>query len=263
MASRHANSSAGRLLSWTGRQKGQRRLRDSRAEAARRLRNGPLGSAQSRADGPIGGFSRDPAGRFCCRRRRWSRVPDTVSRVKVGPFGRVVEEDIFPDFVVEAQEKIQAGGWRNARTVVGTEHDPKLPLAQFDVAIVLDTYHHFNYPAQMLRHIRAALKSSGRLIIIEYYRSRPNPSATDEDLQSHIRLDRDGRGGRSIGRGVSLNAKFRPPALRIRARFQPVMSVGFWFSAERDAAAERCGAGSASDQLEYMLPVWKSRGSVG
>ena len=111
---------------------------------------------------------------------------------KVGPFGRVVEEDIFPDFVAQAQEKIQAGGWRNARTVLGTEHDPKLPLAQFDVAIVLDTYHHFNYPAQMLRHIRAALKSSGRLIIIEYYRSRPNPSATDEDLQSHIRLDRDG-----------------------------------------------------------------------
>jgi SAM-dependent methyltransferase len=111
---------------------------------------------------------------------------------KVGPFGTVIEEDIFPDFLAEAEKKIRAGGWQNARTVLGTEQDPKLPPAQVDVAIVLDTYHHFNYPAPMLRHIRAALKPRGRLIIIEYYRSRPHPSASDEDLRAHIRLDRDG-----------------------------------------------------------------------
>lgn len=111
---------------------------------------------------------------------------------KVGPFGSVTGEDIIPDFVTAVQQKIKAANWRNASVVLGTEQDPKLPLARFDEAIVLDTYHHFNYPAQMLRHIRVALKPNGRLIIIEYYRSRLRPGVTEEDLQSHIRLDRDG-----------------------------------------------------------------------
>ena len=94
--------------------------------------------------------------------------------------------------MARVQEKIKAAGWRNVRAVLGTEYDPKLPPARFDVAIVLDTYHHFNYPVQMLQHIRTALKPTGRLIVIEYYRSRHHPAATDEDLQSHIRLDHDG-----------------------------------------------------------------------
>ena len=127
---------------------------------------------------------------------------------KVGPFGSVVAEDIVPDFVAKVQEKIKAAGWRNVRAVLGTELDPKLPPARFDVAIVLDTYHHFNYPVQMLQHIRTALKPKGRLIIIEYYRSRHHPSATDEDLQSHLRLDRDGVVAEVSAHGFHLTKSF-------------------------------------------------------
>src|ERR1035437_5656003 len=127
---------------------------------------------------------------------------------KVGPFGSVCAEDIYPDFVATVQKKIGAGGWRNVRAVLGTEQDPKLPPAQFDMAIVLDTYHHFNYPAQMLQHIRTALKPKGRLIIIEYYRSRHHPSATDEDLQSHLRLDRDGVVAEVSAHGFHLTKSF-------------------------------------------------------
>lgn len=127
---------------------------------------------------------------------------------KVGPFGSVFAEDIFPDFVAQVQEKIKAAGWRNVRAVLGTELDPKLPPARFDVAIVLDTYHHFNYPVQMLQHIRTALKPKGRLIIIEYYRSRHHPGASDEDLQSHLRLDRDGVVAEVSAHGFHLTKSF-------------------------------------------------------
>jgi predicted methyltransferase len=127
---------------------------------------------------------------------------------KVGPFGSIFAEDIYPDFVAKVQEKITAGGWHNVEAVLGTERDPKLPLARFDVAIVLDTYHHFNYPAQMLQHIRVALKPQGRLLIIEYYRSRHHPGATDEDLQSHIRLDHDGVIAEVSAHGFHLTRSF-------------------------------------------------------
>lgn len=116
-------------------------------------------------------------------------LPYLVARV--GARGSVIAEDIYPDFLAKAQERISAAGWKNVRTVPGTEHDPKLPLARLDVALLLDTYHHLNYPAEMLRHIRRALKPDGRLVIVEYYRSRKHPGASAEDLRTHIRLDRD------------------------------------------------------------------------
>jgi ubiquinone/menaquinone biosynthesis C-methylase UbiE len=116
-------------------------------------------------------------------------LPHLVARV--GAFGAVIAEDIHPDFLAQAQEKIKAAGWRNVRTVLGTERDPRLPVGQLDVALLLDTYHHLNYPAPMLQHIARALRPRGRLIIVEYYRSRKHPGASDEDLRTHIRLDRD------------------------------------------------------------------------
>lgn len=127
---------------------------------------------------------------------------------KVGPFGSVTAEDIYPNFVARVEEKIRAGNWRNVHAVLGTERDPKLPASTLDVAVVLDTYHHFNYPIPMLQHIRVGLKPKGRLIIIEYYRSRHNPSATDEDLQSHIRLDRDDVIAEVSAHGFHLTRKF-------------------------------------------------------
>jgi ubiquinone/menaquinone biosynthesis C-methylase UbiE len=127
---------------------------------------------------------------------------------KVGPFGSVLAEDIFPEFVATVQKKVEAAGWRNVHAVLGTEQDPKLPPGQFDVAIVLDTYHHFNYPLQMLQHIRTALKPKGRLIIIEYYRSRLRPGAAMEDLQSHIRLDHDGVVAEVSAHGFHLTRSF-------------------------------------------------------
>lgn len=127
---------------------------------------------------------------------------------KAGAQGAVIGEDIFPDFLAKAQERITAAGWQNVRTVLGTEEDPKLPLAKLDMALLLDTYHHLNYPKSMLQHIRGALKPRGRLIIVEYYRSRKHPGATDEDLRAHIRLDRDEVAAEVAVQGFRLSKQF-------------------------------------------------------
>jgi SAM-dependent methyltransferase len=126
----------------------------------------------------------------------------------VGVRGVVIGEDIYPDFLAKAQEKVTAAGWQNVRTVLGTEDDPKLGMARLDMALLLDTYHHLNYPAPLLRRIRQALKPGGRLVIIEYYRSRKHPGASDEDLRSHIRLDRDEVAAEVAGQGFHLSRQF-------------------------------------------------------
>ncbi|MCS7025162.1 MAG: methyltransferase domain-containing protein [Bryobacteraceae bacterium] len=102
----------------------------------------------------------------------------------VGPTGKVIAEDIFPDFLEQARETATKQGLSNVEFILGTEQDPKLAENSIDVAFTLDAYHHFNYPDKMLAAVARALKPGGRLVIVDFYKS----GFRDPD---HIRLDRD------------------------------------------------------------------------
>jgi ubiquinone/menaquinone biosynthesis C-methylase UbiE len=108
----------------------------------------------------------------------------------VGPSGRLVAEDIFPDFLVKARERAAKNGLSNVDFVLGTETDPKLPVGKMDAVLVLETYHHFDYPGKMLDGIARGLAPGGRLFIVDYYK-RPN-AMPGQDAMHHIRLDVDG-----------------------------------------------------------------------
>lgn len=110
---------------------------------------------------------------------------------EIGASGTIFAVDIYQEFIDKTRERITAAGWQNVHTVLGTERDPKLPANRLDAAIVLDTYHHLNYPVATMRGVHRALKSGGRLFVIDYYRSRPHPAASPEQLRRHIRLDRN------------------------------------------------------------------------
>lgn len=100
----------------------------------------------------------------------------------VGPAGHVVAEDIFDEFLARERETAKAANLTNVSFVKGSERDPSLPASTLDVAVTVDSYHHFNYPADMLAGIRKALRPGGRFVVVEYYK----PAAGD-----HIRLDKN------------------------------------------------------------------------
>ena len=75
----------------------------------------------------------------------------------------------------------------NVTFVKGSATDPNLPEAQVDVALVLDVYHHFDYPEKMLATIAKSLKPEGRLVIVEYYK-RPEAMPNNRAM-THIRID--------------------------------------------------------------------------
>lgn len=110
---------------------------------------------------------------------------------KIGSSGTVFAVDIYPEFVEKVRKRTAAAGWQNVHPVLGTQRDPKLPENTLDAAILLDTYHHLEYPQATMRGVRRALKPGGRLFIVDYYRSRPNPQADLDAVRRHIRLDRD------------------------------------------------------------------------
>ena len=100
----------------------------------------------------------------------------------VGPSGKVFGEDIAPDFIDRAKVKVDSDKLSNVQLFLGTETDPKLPTGSVNTALVLDVYHHFDYPDKMLANISHALKPGGRLVIVDFYK---------KDRPDHVRLERD------------------------------------------------------------------------
>jgi ubiquinone/menaquinone biosynthesis C-methylase UbiE len=107
----------------------------------------------------------------------------------VGKTGIVYGEDIASDFLDRARLRAQTSNLTNIRFVLGTDRDPKLPADTLDAVLVLDTYHHFDYPGTMLGYIRDSLLAGGRLYIVDYYK-REEAMPGGRALQ-HIRLDED------------------------------------------------------------------------
>ena len=106
----------------------------------------------------------------------------------VGPQGKVIAEDIFPDFLDKARQKAAP----NITYVLGTDKDPKLPAGAVDLAFVMDAYHHFDYPGDMLANIARGLKPGGRLAIVDFYRRKGAMGADRPDFPlEHIRIDLD------------------------------------------------------------------------
>jgi predicted methyltransferase len=106
----------------------------------------------------------------------------------VGVVGRVIAEDIFDDYLVAAKIRATNQQLTNVTLVKGTEKDPSLPEGVADEVLVLDAYHHFDYPQVMLAGIHKALKPNGKLVIVEYYKT---PGAMPSgDAVNHIRLNK-------------------------------------------------------------------------
>jgi predicted methyltransferase len=43
-----------------------------------------------------------------------------------------------------------------------------LPPSSVDLELLIDVYHEFSHPQEMLRHLRDALRPGGRMVLLEY-----------------------------------------------------------------------------------------------
>jgi len=92
----------------------------------------------------------------------------------VGDRGRVLAVDIQREMLgllkdLAASEKIT-----NIEPILGTVVDPKLPEKSVDLVLLVDVYHEFDHPEQMLAAIRKSLKPTGRVALAEFRAEDPN-----------------------------------------------------------------------------------------
>lgn len=64
-------------------------------------------------------------------------------------------------------------GIHNIKPVLGTIEDPKLPGAGIDLVIMVDVYHEFSHPFEMMSKICESLKPGGRVAFVEYRAEDP------------------------------------------------------------------------------------------
>ena len=87
---------------------------------------------------------------------------------KIGDTGTVYGVDIQQEMLDLLAEKMTEAGITNVKGVLGTITDPKLPPNSVDLAIMVDVYHEFSHPYEMLQNICSALKTGGRIAFVEY-----------------------------------------------------------------------------------------------
>ena len=84
------------------------------------------------------------------------------------PRGKVVAVDIQPEMLAFLKAESARRGVTNVEPHLGAVDDLRLPAGSLDAALMVDAYHEFDHPAEMLASIRAALKPKGRIYLIEF-----------------------------------------------------------------------------------------------
>jgi len=84
------------------------------------------------------------------------------------PRGRVLAEDIDEQMIRDIRSAIAEDRVTNVEPVKGTTTDPHLPAGGVDVVLMVDAYHEFDHPREMMEGIVRALKPGGRVIDLEY-----------------------------------------------------------------------------------------------
>ena len=102
----------------------------------------------------------------------------------VGPSGRVIANDIQPEMLDIIRNRLAAERIPNVEVVLGTPTNPGLPRGTIDLVLMVDVYHEFSAPQAMLRQIRDALTSGGRLVLLEYRAEDPRVPIRPEHKMS-------------------------------------------------------------------------------
>lgn len=82
--------------------------------------------------------------------------------------GRVYAVEVQPEMLDRLGRNMAARALTNVVPVLGTSTDPRLPKGALDCILMVDVYHEFDRPCEMLERLCRALKPSGRLVFVEF-----------------------------------------------------------------------------------------------
>ena len=87
---------------------------------------------------------------------------------------RVVSVDIQPEMIDFLKGRAEQLDINNVSPHLGKIDDIGLPDQSINAALMVDAYHEFSHPYEMMTSIASALKSGGRVYLLEYREEDPN-----------------------------------------------------------------------------------------
>lgn len=92
---------------------------------------------------------------------------------RVGPEGRVIAQDIVPEYLQGLRERVRRDSLPNVDLALGDPHDPRLPPESVDLALLVHMYHEIEQPFGLLYNLAPALREGGRVAVVDL--NRPTP----------------------------------------------------------------------------------------
>ena len=85
----------------------------------------------------------------------------------LGPQGRVLAQDITPNYLRDLNARVVKLKLRNVTVSRGEAHDPRLPRDSVDAAVLIHMYHEIAQPFALLHNLAAAMKPGGIVGILD------------------------------------------------------------------------------------------------
>jgi len=82
--------------------------------------------------------------------------------------GLIYAVDIQGEMLMAIEKSKESFKIRNIETILGSEKSVNLPKNSVDKILMVDVYHEFNFPVEMIASIKNVLKPNGQIFLIEY-----------------------------------------------------------------------------------------------
>jgi SAM-dependent methyltransferase len=93
---------------------------------------------------------------------------------EVGTNGIVYAVEIQQEMLDILTNKMVQAGIYNVKPVLGTVENPRLASNSVDLILMVDVYHEFDHPREMVEGMCEALKPGGRLVFVEFRGEDPH-----------------------------------------------------------------------------------------
>lgn len=85
----------------------------------------------------------------------------------LGPTSRIYAQDVMPNYLADLERRVRGEGLGSVTLGLGDPHDPRLPPASLDAAILVHMYHEVEQPFAFLYNLVPALKPGARVGIVD------------------------------------------------------------------------------------------------
>jgi len=107
------------------------------------------------------------------------------------PDGKVFAVDVQDEMLDRLKANCLQLGIKNIEPVKGTQYKTGLKPASMDLAIMVDVYHEFEFPHEMMSDIAMAMKPGGRVVLVEYRKEDPTVPIKEVHKMSQVQAKKE------------------------------------------------------------------------